>query len=95
VREKAEADLRDLGVQAEPFLQRALKTSPSAEAAKRLEAVLAGLAAHKLSPAEAREVRAVQVLEWQGTPKARELLAEWARGDPAAVLTRAAAAAGR
>src|SRR6185436_12446506 len=39
-REKAEADLRDLGPQAEPFLHRALKANPSAEAAKRLEAVL-------------------------------------------------------
>jgi RNA polymerase sigma factor (sigma-70 family) len=95
VREKAEADLRDLGRQAEPFLRRALKASPSAEAAKRIEALLAGLAARKLSPAEVRELRAVQALEWQGTPAARELLADWAKGDPAAVLTRAAEGVGR
>ena len=94
-REKAEADLRDLGVQAEPFLQRARKASPSAEAARRLDALLAGLAARKLSPAEARELRAVLALEWQATPDARALLAEWAKGDPAAVLTRAAKEAGR
>ncbi|HKB00565.1 MAG TPA: sigma-70 family RNA polymerase sigma factor [Gemmataceae bacterium] len=95
VREKAEADLRDLGPQAEPFLQRALKANPSAEAAKRLEAVLAALAAHRLSPAEVRELRAVQALEWQGTPAAHELLAEWAKGDPAATLTRGAKRAER
>jgi WD40 repeat protein len=90
VREKAEADLRDLGPQAEPFLRKALKASPSAEATKRLEALLAALAARKLSPSEVRELRAVQALEWQGTPAARELLADWAKGDPAASLSRAA-----
>jgi RNA polymerase sigma factor (sigma-70 family) len=95
VREKAEADLRDLGPQAEPFLQQALKASPSAEAAKRLEALLTALAARKLSPAEVRELRAVLALEWQDTPAARELLADWAKGDPAAVLTRAAKGIGR
>jgi len=95
VREKAEADLRDLGPQAEPFLQRTLKARPSAEVTKRLEALLAALAAHKRSLAEVRELRAVQALEWQGTPAARELLSDWAKGDPAAILTRAAKAAGR
>jgi RNA polymerase sigma factor (sigma-70 family) len=94
-RERAEADLRDLGPQAEPYLQKALKASPSAEATKRLEALQAALAARKLSPAEVRELRAVQAMEWQGTAAARELLAEWAKGDPAATLTRAAKGTGR
>lgn len=95
LREKAQADLGDLGPPAEPFLRRALKADPSAEAAKRIEALLAGLATHKPSPAEVREIRAVQALAWQETPAARELLAEWAKGDPAAALTRAAKGAGR
>lgn len=95
VREKAEADLRDLGPQSEPFLQRALKANPSAEAAKRLEALLTALAARKLSTAEVRELRAVQALQWQGTPAARELLADWGQGDPAATLTRGAKSASR
>jgi len=95
VREKAEADLRDLGPQAEPFLQRALKASPSAEVVKRIEALLTALAAHKLSPAELRELRAVEALAWQDSPAARELLAQWAKGDPAATLTRAAERTGR
>ncbi len=95
VREKAEADLRALGLPAEPYLRRALKANPSAEAAKRIEAMLVAIAAHKLSPTEVRELRAVQVLEWQGTPAARELLAGWAKGDPAAALTRAARGIGR
>ena len=95
VREKAEADLRDLSGQAEPHLRRALKAGPSAEMDKRIETLLAAIATGKLSPAELREVRAAQALAWMDTPAARELLAEWARGDPAAGLTRAARAAGR
>jgi RNA polymerase sigma factor (sigma-70 family) len=91
-REKAEGELRDLSVQAEPFLKRAQQARPSAEAAKRIESLLNEVAAHKLSPVELREVRAVQVLDWLGTPAARALLAEWAKGDPAATLTRAAKA---
>jgi hypothetical protein len=62
---------------------------------KRLEALLTALAARKLSPAEVREMRAVLALEWQGTRAARELLADWAKGDPAAALTRAARRIGR
>jgi hypothetical protein len=95
VRERAEADLRDLSTQAEAHLRRALKGGPSAETVKRIESLLAAIAAGKLSPAELREVRAVQALAWMDTPTARELLAEWAKGDPAAGLTQAARAAGR
>lgn len=90
VREKAEADLRDLGPQAEPFLQRAIKMRPSAEAAKRIEALLSAITARKLSAAEVREIRAVRTLEWIDTSAAKELLANWSKGDPSAALTRAA-----
>jgi hypothetical protein len=95
VREKAEADLRDLSTQAEPHLRRALKAGPSAEMVKRIETLLAAIAAGKLSPAELREVRAVQALSWMDAAVARELLAGWAKGDAAAGLTRAARATGR
>jgi len=92
VREKAEGELRELSVQAEPFLNKAQAAGLSPEAAKRIETLLTEIAAHKLSPAELREVRAVQALNWMDTPAARALLAEWAKGDPAATLTRAARA---
>ena len=92
VREKAEGELRELSVQAEPFLKKAQAAGLSPEAAKRIETLLTEIAAHKLSPAELREVRAVQALNWMDTPAARALLAEWAKGDPAATLTRAARA---
>jgi RNA polymerase sigma factor (sigma-70 family) len=91
-REKAEGELRDLSVQAEPFLKKARQASPSAEAAKRIDSLLNEIATHKLSPAELREVRAVQALQWMGTPAARALLDQWAKGDPAASRTRAAKA---
>jgi RNA polymerase sigma factor (sigma-70 family) len=90
VREKAEGVLRELSAQAEPFLKRAQNAGPSPEAGKRLESLLKEIAAHKFSPGELREVRAVQALNWMGTAAARALLAEWAKGDPAATLTRAA-----
>ena len=40
-------------------------------------------------------MRAVQALEWADTDAARALLARWDKGDPAAALTKAAAAARR
>jgi RNA polymerase sigma factor (sigma-70 family) len=90
VREKAEADLRDLGSQAEPFLKRSLRGPVSAEAGKRIEDLLAAIRTGKLSASQIREVRAVQALTWMNTPAANALLAEWAKGDPTAALTRAA-----
>jgi hypothetical protein len=80
--------LRALGPAAAGPLRRALAQSPSAEATRRIEVLLAG------SPDdELRGRRAVEVLEALGTPAARALLAEWATGDPAAAATREAAAA--
>jgi WD40 repeat protein len=88
VREKASQELRALGPGARDPLRQALAKSPSAEVTRRIEALLAG------SPdEELRGRRAVEVLEALGTPAARALLEEWAKGDPAAAPTREAAAA--
>ena len=95
VREQAEADLRDLGEQAVSHLRRALRAKPSAEATRRIEALLAVVESGKLPPPRLRELRAVQALVWMDTPAARGLLTEWAKGDPAAALTKAAQSAGR
>jgi RNA polymerase sigma factor (sigma-70 family) len=95
VREKAEAELRDMSTQAEPHLKRAQKPPPSPEAAKRIESLLTGIATNKLSGPLIRELRAAQALEWMDTAAAHTLLAEWSKGDPAAALTKAATAAGR
>jgi WD40 repeat protein len=88
VREKASNELRALGPAAGEPLRRALAKSHSVEAGRRIEAVLAGCPDEDL-----RGRRAVEVLEAAGTPAARALLTEWAKGDPAAAPTREATAA--
>ena len=92
-REKAEKGLRESSARAELYLREAIGANPSPEVRQRVEGLLKGIEGRKLTPAEAREVRAVQTLVWAGTDAARALLAKWAGGDPAATLTKAAAAA--
>jgi hypothetical protein len=87
VREGASKELRELGSAAGGLLRRALAKSPSVEATRRIEAVLAGCPDEDL-----RGRRAVEVLEALGTPAAQAVLEEWAKGDPAAAWTREAAA---
>ncbi|HMF14138.1 MAG TPA: hypothetical protein VKE94_17605, partial [Gemmataceae bacterium] len=90
-REKAEKNLRDLSSQAEPLLRKALQTDDaSAELKRRVEHLLKAIEERRLTVAELRELRAVQALRWTNDDAARVLLAKWARGDPAAALTRAA-----
>jgi hypothetical protein len=88
-REQAEADLREFGSLAEVHLRAARKAGPSAEASKRIDNLLAAIAAYKLTSGQLRELRGVQALRWQDSPASRALLGEWAKGDPAATLTRA------
>jgi RNA polymerase sigma factor (sigma-70 family) len=94
-REQAEKDLRDMAGSAEAQLRKASGDKPSPEAGRRIERLLTAIEAGQLSAPEIREVRAVQALAWMDSDAARALLANWARGDPSATLTRAAAAAGR
>jgi WD40 repeat protein len=88
-REKAEKALRDLGGPAEPYLRKAMAAEPSPEAKQRIGKLLREIEARRLTPAEVREVRAVQALAWMDSAASRALLAEWAKGDPAATLTGA------
>jgi hypothetical protein len=87
-REQASLDLAAAGEAVLPALRAALKGS-SAEARRRLEALLEQPDAP--SPEKVRAVRACEVLEGIATPEARDLLAAWAKGAPAATLTREAA----
>jgi hypothetical protein len=70
-----------------PELQAALKTA-STEARRRLE----GLLQKATTPSREtwRMIRACEVLEGIGTAEAREVLATWTKGPPAATLTREA-----
>jgi WD40 repeat protein len=92
-RQLAAAELAALDRQAEPFLLRYREMAASAEAASRVEGLLARLTGPALGGARLRELRAVEVLARIGSPDAQSLLREWAGGDPAARLTEAARSA--
>lgn len=91
-REAAAKRLKELGLQAEPALRAALKAKPSLEQRRRIEPILAALSEmpEKLSSEELRQLRALIVLERIGSPEARRLLEEAAKGPPSARLTRQA-----
>jgi len=90
VREKASADLVQLGELAEPALRRALAGNPSLESRRRLETVLAKL--DDWSSERLRALRATTVLEELASPEARQLLETLAGGAPEARLTQEAKA---
>jgi WD40 repeat protein len=85
-REHATRELEQMGQAAHPFLERVRKGPASLEVRRRAERVLA-----ELPPGSAerlREVRAVQVLEYLGTPAAQALLGRLATGMAEARLTQ-------
>ncbi len=89
-RQQATRCLQRLGVAVHPTLQEIDKTSTSAEVRRRARWLLRQL--DPKAPQHLREVRAVQVLEYLGTPPARQLLEKLARGVPHARLTQEAKA---
>jgi WD40 repeat protein len=98
-REKAERRLRELGAWAEPALRAALAGTPSPEAKRRAEAILAAITDIPAPTGdEMRRVRAVFVLERIASKDARELLTGLAKGPdtaPSAWAARAAVARSR
>jgi WD40 repeat protein len=91
VREQAAKELGQLSERVEPALRRLLQDKPPLEVRNRVEAILAG--ARPVPPAATlRGLRAIQVLERIGTPEARGVLRNLARG-AAARETREAKAA--
>jgi WD40 repeat protein len=76
VREKASAELAHLGPLAEGALTRALDEAPSAEAQRRIRALLGKLKTGADSLERVRLLRAIEVLDRLGTPQARRLLAK-------------------
>jgi hypothetical protein len=92
-REKAYRYLERLGRAAVPALREALEKKPSAEARRRLGRLLARAGRPGHSPESLRGLRALQVLERMGSPRARRLLAELAAGEVHAPLTQEAKAA--
>jgi sugar lactone lactonase YvrE len=72
VREKATAELKALGKGAEPAMRQALEKTPSAEVDYRLKLLLSNLSGE--APRNIHLIRAIEVLENQGTAEARALL---------------------
>jgi RNA polymerase sigma factor (sigma-70 family) len=90
-REAADRELRALGGSVETFVCEALAGRPTAEAKERLTKILTAIEAREPSAEEIRDLRAVRAVRWADTTAARNQLAEWAKGDPDASLTKAAA----
>jgi hypothetical protein len=92
VREHASGELERLAELAESGLRKALENSPSMEAKRRIERLLAKLETPLLSGAQLRAVRVTTLLERIGTSEARRLLEDLAKGPLEARLTREAKA---
>jgi WD40 repeat protein len=79
VRQAAFKELNNLGPPVTPALGKALEGRMSPEARTSIERLLCEIEQHA-PPAEAAQLRAIQVLEWIGTPAAAALLEPLARG---------------
>jgi hypothetical protein len=93
VRRDAESELEGLRELAEPALRKALAGEPSLDLRKRLERLLDNLSGRGPRAGRLREVRAIELLEFIGTPAARQVLGALAGGAPTARLTREASGA--
>jgi len=89
VREKATADLEELGEWARPALRKALEGEPALDTKKRIEKLLEKLTAGQAPSGKMlRTLRAVEALERIDTDEARQLLQTLAKGAAEARLTR-------
>ncbi len=91
-RKAAAGELEKLADPAALSLRRTERETASAEVRRTLRGILKRLD-DAGSPERLRTERAVEVVEWLGTPEAVKLLDEWATGAAGARLTREAAAA--
>jgi RNA polymerase sigma factor (sigma-70 family) len=90
VRRKAVAELKALGIMAEPVLRRVLSRMDSPASRRRVEALLALLPQQPIPPEWLQTVRALEVLEKVGTAEAQTLLRSLASGASGALLTEEA-----
>jgi hypothetical protein len=92
VRERATEELERLGCEAEPALRKKLAERPSAEARRRIAAILETLEQGALSGNSLRLLRGLEALEGIGTQEARQALEKLAAGPADAWLTQQAKA---
>lgn len=93
LRESTSAELRRFGAKAAPALYEALRGKVSFEVRQQLELVLEAIDEHPIHPDELRRLRAIQILEQNGSTEAVKVLEALAVGAPSAELTRDARAA--
>jgi hypothetical protein len=93
IRDKASRRLAEWGELAVPGVRKRLVKTDSAEVRKRSQHFLDRFDPATLKPDRLRQMRAVELLEGIGTPAARDVLSELAKGAVEAPLTREAAAA--
>jgi hypothetical protein len=88
-RQKATQELEQFAEAVEPALRQALQGRSSLEAGRRIQRLLEQVKTERLQPSSDRRraVRAVEVLEQIGDPRARRVLATLAGGASAAQLT--------
>jgi len=92
VREKATAELKEMGEEAEAGLLKALANKPPLEVFRRIEDLLQAMKGD-VPPQKLRMLRGLEVLEQIGTAEARQVLEALAKGAPEAWLTKEAQAA--
>ncbi len=80
IRERATKELEAMGDRAAPTMRKALANKPSPEVNQRLEVLLSRVDSAGPSSETVREIRAVEVLEAIGGPKARQVLEKLASG---------------
>ena len=79
-REPATRELEEVGDRAAAALEKFLATTPSAESRERAEKILAKIRGRDAADHVAQSLRALEVLEWIGTARARELVENLAIG---------------
>jgi hypothetical protein len=92
VREQASKDLEKLEALAQPQLEKALASKPSAELKRSAEMLLAKISRPVSSPEKLQMLRGIEILEHIGTPEAQEVLETLSQGAPEARVTREAKA---
>jgi hypothetical protein len=89
-REKATAELRTFNELIEPTLLKTLANPASGEVRGRAEQLLKRVEAPNMTGGIVRSLRIVEILERIGSPEAKQLLTEFAKGTPETWLAREA-----
>jgi hypothetical protein len=93
IRDRAAAELAKLGYRTKAVLEQALAASPAPEVRRRVTKLLDQFTGPVTAPGTLHALRAIEVLEYVGTPEARRVLEKLARGAPGALETVEAQAA--